>query len=598
MKLLRQLDIGEYDNSADPAENAQPESTLPGIIGQVNGTPESQITGGSGYFNGYTPEGLTPQQQVQYQQQKQLQQTTPAGALNPLDYYPTLNHNTNVGNYSGSEIGSTTLFAPAGRIVPLAMRDARDAAVHKQALQKLKEDEDFKSKYNVPYTKNTALNDELHQKYFEGQKQFYDNTVKKTGLTGAAAHRYLENDPHYQEWNASMQSAAKHEDYLVDKVARIHTDVKTGKFRSYPELDEAINGVMNEHAKLGQSDINPKGEYKFHQNLNKLEAESDFATVANEAVQHMVKQQDAAAGIDVNSPEYLKTSHSTDKYYSPEAIHQMAEQIHPLVAHNMGSIENTEKRLQAMYGAHEKTKGVTVSEKNGAGKTDNYDAIQPQVGATFNTTVNTGQFDAHNQPVTEVKPVYTEQAHNTLANDQQKKLSFVQSENMKDLSGSGLEKTSGNFEGNVQKVAVFPYNISEKRFYTPEEVANMKKKGIYENNHNVKFETGVVVNTSPKKDANGETVGGSATSVVVPTDDVKGKLSKGFDEKILENEVKAKELNSHHKPTVAEAEAAVTPNIKDYTPDIQAKIKKVLDANPGVSEEDVIHSLKKAGKLK
>lgn len=603
MKLLRQLDIGEYDNSADPAENMQePDNHLQSVINGTNGVPESQIAGGPGYFNGYMPEGLTPQQQAQYKQQQQLQKTAPTGALNPLDYYPTLNHNTAVGSYSGNEIGSTTLFAPAGRIVPLGMRDARDAAVHKQALQKLKEDEDFKSKYNVPYTKNTALNDELHQKYFEGQQKFYDNTVKKTGLTGASAHQYLENDPHYQEWNASMQSAAKHEDYLVDKVARIHTDVKTGKMRSYPELDEAINGVMNEHAKLGQSNINPKGEYKFHQKLGNLEAESDFATVANDAVQHMVKQQDAAAGINVNSPEYLSTSHSTDKFFSKEAIHNMAEQIHPLVAHNMGTLDNTEKRLQAMYGAHEKTKGVTVSEKNGAGKTDNYDNVQPQVGTTFNTTVNTGEYDKTNQPITTVKPVYTEQAHNTLANDQQKKLSFVQSENMKDLSGSGLEKTSGNFEGNVQKVAVFPYNISEKRFYTPDEVANMKKQGIYTNNHNVKFETGVVVNTSPKKDANGETIGGSATSIVVPTDDVKGKLSKGFDSKIIENENKAKELNNErtksHPNTNAEvkaAEEAVTPNkgVKYkgtyYSPETIAKKAK----ESGLTSEEYLLELSK-----
>lgn len=608
MKLLRQLDIGEYDNSADPSDAIQPESNLPGIIGQVNGTPESQITGGPGYFNGYTPEGLTPQQRAQYQQKQQLQNSAPTGALSNDTYYPGINHPTNVGNYTGSEIGSTTLFSPGVNVVPLGMKDARDAAVHKQALQKLKEDEDFKSKYNVPYTKNTALNDELHQKYFEGQKQFYDNTVKKTGLTGAAAHRYLEKDPHYQEWNASMQSAAKHEDYLVDKVARIHTDVKTGKFRSYPELDEAINGVMNEHAKLGQSDINPKGEYKFHQKLGQLEAESDFATVANDAVQHMVKQQDAAAGIDVNSPEYLKTFHSTDKYLTPDAIHNMAEQIHPLVAHNMGNIENTEKRLQAMYGAHEKTKGVTISEKNGSGKKDSdYSSLNPNE-KTFNYTGTrvtnpTGGTTTKDKTLTgkEEKISYTNKSplvnsYTFQENEQKVPITVPITSEMGSLKGGDTFNTSSgsvNVNSNVFGVGYRNQNTGE--WLDKDEVDKMDKNGTLYTTPGINAKA-IALGSVLKTTEEGDHVP-TGDAVHIPLNLLKDKYkAKGLTEKMQEVEDKAKEINEKIKQTqyqqkVKKAEEAVTPNTmysikgKDYS---LSELKKL-----GYTEEQVLSYRKK-----
>lgn len=373
MKFIRQLDLGENDIS-----------NLPGIIGDVNGTPDHKIVNPSD-FNNFVPASWSPQQQQAYQQ-SQPQPST--GALNATDYYPTINHQIGVGSYGGSEIGNTTLFAPAGSVVPLAMMDARDAAVQRAALQKAKEHDDFLKNYQTPATKHTPVNDQLQQQYFEGLGQWRQNALKQAGGNSALANKILQNDPKFNAWHASAQSAAKQEDAVVDKIAQIHTDIKTGKWQSYPELDKAMQDVAEGYHGLGQSAFNPKG-HNLNNALLKMNAEHDFATVANDAVQHMVKQQDAAAGINVNSPEYLSSSHTTDKYYSPEALAEMNKVIAPLVTHTMTPDESL-KRLTAMYGAHEKTKGVTVSEKNkGGDNVVDFNDIESE-SSSFKTKVSMG----------------------------------------------------------------------------------------------------------------------------------------------------------------------------------------------------------------
>jgi hypothetical protein len=63
------------------------------------------------------------------------QESGGTGSLSPETYYPNLNQGIQHGEVTGV-MGSAPVYAPPGALVPLGMMDARDAAVHKAALQK------------------------------------------------------------------------------------------------------------------------------------------------------------------------------------------------------------------------------------------------------------------------------------------------------------------------------------------------------------------------------------------------------------------------------------------------------------------------------
>lgn len=584
MKLLRQLDIGEYDNSADPAENVQPESNIPEVIRNTNGTPESQIISPQSY-NNYVPQEWSPQQQSAYAAQNK----PVSDKLNPEDYYPTLHHNINVGNYSGSEIGSTTLFAPAGRIVPLGIRDARDAAVHKQVLQKLKEQDDFDKKYNSPTTKHVAVQEELSHNYQEGLHQWVDNAKKKYGQNWA---QELPRDRDFNAWNKSNQDLAKYHDQIANHMAELDMAEKDPNFVLSPDLRKIHSDMKSGIYSLSTGGINTRKTRDIESDYLASKGQYDLEKLANDVVPKMQKEITEEPLTNKSVSGYVNghavTNQKTEEGISPERLDAVAHNEYMAKYQGTNISEQQVKDAFKNVAAHKTTYQSTAiaPPPERQHKEDDYNNIPVQSGGVFNT----GYKNAKGEQV-EGKNFYAESVYNAGANDTKKTLSFAQSNKHMDFSSGKLSEKIGNIEGNVQGVSTIPYDIKTGKTYSMEDVNSGALKG----NPNVRYKTKVVVNTIPKKDSEGNIIGGSSEVYGVDPDAAVGRVSKGFDTQIEKANQKAKLLNqqqeSLHKPTVTEAEAAVTPSVmysikgKDYS---LSELKKL-----GYTEDQVISYKKK-----
>lgn len=366
---------------------------LSGIKGVPAGSPLSTSD-----FNNFVPADLSPDQKQLFIQKQKISENPATGPLNVHDYYPGVNTPINVGNYGGSEVGNLTLFAPGGNLVPIAMMDARDAAVQHAALMKAKEIDDFKTKYQAPTTKHSSVQKELDKTYFNGLQQWVDNAKKKYGQNWAGA---LENDVTFQKWNKAAQTTAQQEDFIVNKFADIQHQVNSGKFVSTPELTQAMGDFNAGLHGLGQSPFNPEG-HKLNEYWARLNAEHDFANVANEYVDKAVKEKTAKAGVDPSNPDYLKIVESTKERFTPETLKAMAQSMQQTHFPNM-KVEDVEKRLTSMYGASRETRGVSVHNTKEGGENDHYTnndfsneptSINTKIKATAGGTDRQGSIDA------------------------------------------------------------------------------------------------------------------------------------------------------------------------------------------------------------
>lgn len=527
MKLLRQLDIGEYDNSADPVENVQPESNIPEVIRNTNGTPESQIISPSSY-NNYVPQDWSPEQKAAYAAQNK----PVTDKLNPEDYYPTLHHNINVGNYSGSEIGSTTLFAPAGRIVPLGMRDARDAAVHKQVLSKLKEQDDFDKKFNSPTTKHVAVQEELSNNYREGLHQWVDNAKKKYGQNWA---QELPRDRDFNAWNKSHQDLAKYHDQIANHMAELDLAEKDPNFVLSPELRKQHADMKSGIYDISTGGINTRKTRDIENDYLRSKGQYDLEKLANDIVPKMQKEviEEPLTGKSVSG--YIN-GHAITNQKTTEGVPD--EKIKE-VAHNayMSKYQGTNVSEDQVYNAFKNVAAnkTTYNSKTIApptpheGKEEDYSQAVPQTAATINQTIpNTTAKEGIVGAGT--RPVYMENVYNTTAKDQQKELTFTLNKDVVDLEGKNLQNESGYIKGQIQQIGQLPYYKDQKRFLTPQEAEGLKKvDGLYHNS-GIEWKPGAIVNVTPKTNDKGKL--GKSETVILPAGDVRNKLGKSFNEVI------------------------------------------------------------------
>lgn len=262
--------------------------------------------------NNYVPSDFTPEMQTAYQEYQNM--NTPArGVLPEHVYYPGgVNNPTAVGNYSGNVIGSTTLFAPGGGMVPLGMLDARDVAIQKAALQKSKDVEDFRKKFNAPTSKLTNINKQLTDKYFGFVDQSWNDALKKTGGDHNKAAYLLKNDPNFAAKEKSYQDLAKFGDAIVNKTAQDEEEIKTGRFAPTP--------TYNETKKKLYTALNPEHpEFKNLGSLyNQMQVERDFSDSFNDVTKQMVRSQLGSAGADMSDDEFAKVYKTTIEKWSPE----------------------------------------------------------------------------------------------------------------------------------------------------------------------------------------------------------------------------------------------------------------------------------------
>lgn len=473
---------------------------------------------------------LTPEELALYKETR----TPVTGGLSAIDYYPDLNNPVAVGNYSGSKVGSLTLFAPGGALAPLGMIDAREAAIQRAAMNKVKEIDEFNKMYKAPSSKLVNINPELTKQYYEGLSAYRKSALRKTNGDQVLANKLLDKDQNFQQWNKSMQDLAKYGDDIVATKAMFDEEIKTGNFLPSPSFmatEKKLLSAINPSS----PDFKKVGDYYRQYKLDR-----DFSDVYNDAVKGMVANQMGFASYDESNPELVASYEKTIENLTPEQKEGIKSRIRA-VYH--GSDYFTEdyinKNVDNYTNWQRVKKDISVTQKReGYGDTDYKEAI-PETNKAFNFS----KVDESGNETTE--SVHSEFGYNTKAKDQSKELTFVLSDKTRDLSGNKLSDESGNVKGQVQFVGVMPYDVAKKRYYTTEEVKNLKEKGLYYNNHNIRFEPGAIVNTISSAEEKGDG-GRNQVSVVVPISDIKGKLSKGFDEKINEVESRAKNVKKEN----------------------------------------------------
>jgi hypothetical protein len=116
--------------------------------------------------------------------------------LNVQDYYPNVNKDIAVGTYSGKYLGSSTIYAAPGAIIPLGLYNERKkalakAATEKQAaVDKLLATPETSAQYQVQY----------NEAFFKGLEPF---------LTNAKDLNSLSSDPEFLKYMANMQGKAR-----------------------------------------------------------------------------------------------------------------------------------------------------------------------------------------------------------------------------------------------------------------------------------------------------------------------------------------------------------------------------------------------------
>lgn len=495
-------------------------------------------------INNYTPQDLSPEQQQQFQQQY-----TPATGMLPTSaYYPDVNHNIGVGGYSGSEIGSTTLFAPGGGLVPLGMLDARDAAAQHAALKKQKDLEDFQKMYQSPTTKHVAVQKNLTEAYHGGLQQWNQNALKKAGGNQALAIQMLKQDPNFQNWNKSMQDTAKFHDAIVEHSAQLHTDELNPDFVNSPESRKAnaelLNGIayqgMDPFSKQGQ-DIGKK--FLASQALYDLDKASNIAI--DKAIPNIEQLPPSYVGRGKNEiATYLEK-----EYFKPEQIDQMARTVYN------EKYAGTDIPYEAVKKSIESKLGEKIKRK-----TDTYDKYyKPDAKTEPEYDPNAVVSESGEKVVSrgDVVNSHTEHYVPANANDQKKELKFSIDKNMTAADGTPVNAgETGYVKGSVQGIGVKPFYKKEGRYLTDEEVAKLKERGVYNTTKDIVMKPAVIFNVaSPKEetvDAEGNTISAPGEQKTIYFDTQKianifkgkgGKEQKDFEYMRQQTEKYAEEKN-------------------------------------------------------
>lgn len=526
------------------ASDAEINSVNTDVLKGIKGVPDSNLN--TNDFSNWVPEDMSPSQKALYKQQQTAQKPV-TGALGLHDYYPDANHQIGVGNYGGSEIGSTTLFAPGGGLVPLGMMDARDAAVHKAALTKMKDLEDFHNKWDKsPETKLVNIQPRLTEDYHNFLQNAWHGAMKKAGNDPNLASQYIESSPDFKQKHQSYLDLAKYGNDIVEKVAKDDLDIKTGRFTPTPSYNEAKEKLLK------ASDPNSPEFKNMGNYFRTMHVERDFADAFNDVTKQLVMNQTGSA-YPVDSPEFLSTYKTTLKSYTPEQKAVVKKHLEDIYAHSdYFTPAKIAKEVDGLLSATQKETSMTAHMKpEGDGDQEFYKTAPRMEGGGANVGHAENIPEGTLYKNMEFKSIYPASNYGT-----KQVLSAVNSPNQIDLASGKKNETIGNFNFNLQGVAVYPYNKKTNKVFSKEEIAN----GALKDNPDVEYKVGAVANTIPKKDSDGNEVGGSSQTLILPPEEVVGRVDKhgdkGFDLQIKRAKEEAKQLNLKH------AEDAVTPKFK------------------------------------
>lgn len=498
----------------------------------------------------YTPQDLSPEQKQAFTSQYQ----PVTGPLSSNTYYPDLGHNIGVGSYGGSEIGSTTLFAPGGGLVPLGLLDARDLAVQKAAMQKAKDLEDFNKKIQAPTTKHTAVQKALTDSYFEGLNKWMGAAKKKSGGNQALANKMLQNDPNFSAWNKGMQDRAKLHDQGVEIAANLDVMEKDPNMVLSPATRAAKKAFMSGEMYAGQDPFNKQGT-QYTKNFLAMQAAADLDVSTNKEldkaipdIEQMTPEQIKAAGFEqfIGRGKHEIASFFEKEYFKPERVKDMAHNLYMSQYQGTGFTEkDVLENLQSKIGekVRRKTEGYDKyfkPDSSGAQETD-YSKVAPTSNTSFNITAKTGTGNA-------IKEIFSQSSYKTSAQDEGKKITVTAGPNTIDVKGKKIHEKAGALKGTVSQIFTGYYDQARKRWLSPKEVESFKSGGMG-SAHDIIAKPAVMFNI--EKDA-GEK--GEGNALILDVNDVKGKFpgkgkAMGLDGLIEKVEVETETENSKRKGT-------------------------------------------------
>lgn len=330
------------------------QSVLDTIKSKSKGTPLSVNDFGSDY----APTGLTPSQEKMYQQSQEAN-TPQTGRLHTEDYYPGINHNVGVGNYSGNIIGSTTLFAPGGALVPVGMMDARDKAVQQAAQAKAAEVDAFKAKHSqAPTSKLVNVNDKLTKDYYGFIDSSWQQAMRKSNNDPNKAKFILEQDPQFAAKEKAYQDKAKYSDAIFDKMSKDDEDIKTGKFVATPTYLKTRNELATSF------DSSHPDFQNLGNNFRKLHVEREFGDALNDASKQLFLEQHAGTYTSTDDPDFVRDYETTSKQYTPEQKEYLKNTMNAIYeGSDYHTPEYIDRNVDAFTSAIQKTKKVSTHAK-------------------------------------------------------------------------------------------------------------------------------------------------------------------------------------------------------------------------------------------
>jgi hypothetical protein len=276
-------------------------------------TKLQEIVGGPQQYNWtdtYVTEGFEPEakEDIIARAANAAKQKAPQLAIEKLgvqDYYPDIGRDIAVGTFTGSRIGSQTIYSGAGGVLPLGLYDARKRAIaadikRKEALMdQLKDMPDIAKQYKPAFA----------QDFYEGLQDYV--SAYKDNPDGLAS------DPGFLKWMANKKSVAenftKTDAYLRDLESKL-VDPKTGEPAAWVPTGmlKIINNVKTGMVP-GKIEDYFSGKKNIAKVLNTVRALPNALNQADEIVKTLIK--DGAIERAIN----LKTG----KDFSPEELEDL-----------------------------------------------------------------------------------------------------------------------------------------------------------------------------------------------------------------------------------------------------------------------------------
>lgn len=287
------------------------------------GTPDNWV-------NTYVTEGFEPEDKntIIERAAAAAKKRAPQLAIEKLgvqDYYPEIGRNIAVGTFTGSRIGSQTIYSGAGGLLPLGLYDARKRAIaadikKKEALMdQLKEMPDIAKQYKPAFAQN----------FYDGLMNYVDAYKDNPEA--------LASDPGYLKFMSTQKGVAenfsKTSAYLLDLEEKL-VDPKTGSPAAWvtPGMLKIINNVKTGMVP-GKVEDYFSGKKNIAKVLNTVRALPDALKQADDIIETLISKGGVETAINLKTGKEFTEKDIADlnslvqQIKSPSADYEMFAEL-------------------------------------------------------------------------------------------------------------------------------------------------------------------------------------------------------------------------------------------------------------------------------